>query len=200
MNRRVAAVVPAAGRSRRMGREKIELLWDVSTVLDTILDKIVTVRARPVVVVLRPDLTKAEERARRRGASVVVNPRPEQDMIESVRLGISALTELLTEPLDAVMLWPGDHPAVAPSTLEALLAAADRTRVILPRHEGRRGHPAVIGSDLLAEIAAIPPGEGLRHLWRRRSEAVRELDVDDPGILIDLDTPADYERSKPRKI
>jgi molybdenum cofactor cytidylyltransferase len=200
VNRRIAAVVPAAGRSRRMGREKVELLWDLSTVLETILDKIVTIRAWPVVVVLRPDLTKAQERVRRRGATVVVNPRPDEDMIESIRLGISALTELLTEPLDAVMLWPGDHPAVAPPTLETLLAAADRTRVILPRHEGRRGHPAVIGSDLLAGIAAIPPGEGLRRLWRRRPDTVVELDVDDPGVLIDLDTPADYERSKPKGV
>ncbi|HKD10831.1 MAG TPA: nucleotidyltransferase family protein [Thermoanaerobaculia bacterium] len=196
MNRRVAAVVPAAGRSRRMGREKIELPWEISTILETILDKIAAVGARPVVVVLRSDLTEAQERARRRGAAVVVNPRPDEGMIESVRLGISALAE----PFDAVILWPGDHPAVAAPTLEALLQAADRTRAIVPRHQGRRGHPVVIGSDLLAGIAAIPPGEGLRHLWRMRPEAVRELDVEDPGVLIDLDTPADYERSKPRGI
>jgi len=179
-----------------MGREKIELPWEISTILETILDKIAAVGARPVVVVLRSDLTEAQERARRRGAAVVVNPRPDEGMIESVRLGISALAE----PFDAVILWPGDHPAVAAPTLEALLQAADRTRAIVPRHQGRRGHPVVIGSDLLAGIAAIPPGEGLRHLWRMRPEAVRELDVEDPGVLIDLDTPADYERSKPRGI
>ena len=200
MNRRVAAVVPAAGRSRRMGREKIELVWEISTVLETILDKIAAVGARPIVVVLRADLSQAQERARRRGARVVVNPRPDEGMIESVRLGISALTEPPVEPVDAVLLWPGDHPAVASPTLDALLDAADRTRAILPRHGGRRGHPALIGSDLLDGIAAIPPGEGLRHLWRTRPEAVVELDVDDPGILIDLNTPVDYERTRPRGI
>jgi molybdenum cofactor cytidylyltransferase len=177
-----------------MGREKIELAWDRSTVLEAVLDKIDALRARPVVVVLREDLSDAASRARRHGAVVVVNPRPEHGMIESVRLGVAAISERV----DAVLLWPADHPAVTGMTLQALAIAADRTRAVLPRFGGRRGHPAMIGADLLAGIESIPPGEGLHYLWRARPEIIIELDVDDPGILVDLDTSADYEKWKPQ--
>ena len=195
----IAAVVPAAGRSRRMGREKTALPWNDSTILETVLDKIAGVAIAgqaiaPVVVVLRPDLSDAADRARRRGARVVVNPRPDDGMIESVRLGIAAISQ----PVQALLLWPADHPAVAAATLRSLCCAAEPSKAVLLRYQGRRGHPALIGAELIPAIVEIPPGQGLRQLWRARPEIVLEIDVDDPGILVDLDTPADYETALER--
>lgn len=185
------AVVPAAGLSRRMGKEKALLPFRSSTVLETVLGALVEAGVRETIVVLRPGLAGAPELAGRWNARVIVNSRSEEEMLTSVRLGIAALSS----DVEAFFLWPVDHPAVSAPTLAALSRAADRTSVVIPRYRGRRGHPVIVGADLRASIERIPPGEGLRHLWRTHRQAVREMDVDDAGILVDLDTPEDYERA-----
>ncbi len=76
--------------------------------------------------------------------------------------------------------------------------AASREIAVLPVYEGRRGHPALVGAELLEDIAGIPPNEGLRWLWRDRADAVRELAVDDPGVVENLDDPEAYEKARRR--
>lgn len=189
------AVVPAAGLSRRMGREKVLLAFGRSTMLETVLSKLRAAGVETVVVVVRPDLLEAAARARAAGADVVVNLHPEGEMIESIRLGIAALPA----DLDAFFVWPADHPAVLLSTLGRLAERAARGRAVLPVFGGRRGHPALVGADLRDSIGRIPASEGLRRLWRDRADAVEELSVDDPGIVENLDDPESYERARLRE-
>lgn len=191
----LGAVVPAAGLSRRMGREKVLLPFGRSTMLETVLSKLHAVGVERVVVVVRPDGPEASARARDAKADVVVNMHPEGEMIASIRLGIAALPA----ELDAFFVWPADHPAVLESTLERLAARAARARAVLPVHGGRRGHPALVGSDLRASIQEISEHEGLRRLWLDRADAVEELSVEDPGVLENLDDPESYERARLRE-
>jgi molybdenum cofactor cytidylyltransferase len=186
---KLGAVVAAAGLSRRMGREKILLRFGETSVLERVLSTLAAAGVADRVVVVRPGLPDAEEQARRAGATVVVNPRPEEEMLLSIRMGISRL------PLDleAFYVWPADHPAVLPETLATLARGAASDRVVLPTHRGRRGHPALVGSGLIEAIARIPAGEGLRHLWHADPRLVCELPVEDPGVLLDLNTPEDYD-------
>jgi molybdenum cofactor cytidylyltransferase len=191
----LGAVVPAAGLSRRMGREKVLLPFGRSTMLGTVLAKLGAAGVERVVVVVRPDLAGAAEVARAAGAGVVENPHPEGEMIASIQLGLAAL---LAGP-EAFFVWPADHPAVLVSTLERLAARASREAAVLPVTNGRRGHPALVGTGLSAAIAAIPERDGLRRLWRDRADVVEELMVDDPGILENLDDPDAYERARLRE-
>jgi molybdenum cofactor cytidylyltransferase len=186
---RLAAIVPAAGLSRRMGREKVLLPFRGSTILETILGTLDGAGVSPIVAVVRPDLPEAAERARRAGAVVVTNPRPDEEMLVSIRLGLDALSA----DADAVFVWPADHPAVSLATVRLLAEAADPGRALLPTYLSRRGHPALIGRKLLPDIARIPPDEGLRHLWRMRRDAVLEVPVEDSGVIRNIDSPADYE-------
>jgi molybdenum cofactor cytidylyltransferase len=192
---RLGAVVPAAGRSRRMGRDKILLPFAGSTMLETVLGKLaqVGVVARTVAI-LRADFPDAHRIARAAGVEVVVNPDPDEEMLVSIRLGI----ERLEGSVDAFFVWPADHPAVLPATLLALAQRASREIAVIPVFSGGRGHPAVVGADLVTEIARLTPNSGLRQLWRSRSDAVRELAVDDPGVLENLDDPETYERARRR--
>jgi CTP:molybdopterin cytidylyltransferase MocA len=191
----LGAVVPAAGLSLRMGREKVLLPFGRSTMLGTVLSKLGAAGVERVVVVVRPDLAAAAEEARAAGAAVVVNPHPEGEMIVSIRLGLADLPA----GLEAFFVWPADHPAVLASTIERLAARASRNRAVLPVTNGRRGHPALVGMGLSAAIAAIPEQEGLRRLWRDRADAVEELAAEDPGILENLDDPEAYERARLRE-
>jgi molybdenum cofactor cytidylyltransferase len=187
----LAAVVPAAGLSRRMGREKILLPFGRSTLLETILETLAAAGVTQVVAVLRPDLPEAANRAGRSGARVVVNPRPEEEMLESIRLGLAAIPA----EAEAVFIWPADHPAVSAGTIALLARSADPARALIPSFRSRRGHPALVGRELLPGIAEIPPNEGLRHLWRTRRQAVVEIPVEDAGVVRNVDTPEDYRKA-----
>lgn len=191
----LGAVVPAAGLSRRMGREKVLLPFGRSTMLETVLSKLRAAGVERVVVVVRPDLSEAAARARDAGADVVSNLHPEGEMIESIRLGIAALPA----DLDAFYVWPADHPAVLASTLERLADRVTRGKALLPVFGGRRGHPALVGADLREPIGRISVRDGLRRLWRDRADAVEELPVDDPGVVENLDDPESYERARLRE-
>jgi CTP:molybdopterin cytidylyltransferase MocA len=188
---RIGAIVPAAGLSRRMGREKILLPFGRSTILETVVRTLVEAGVAPaaIAVVLRPDLEAAHEIAARAGATVLVNPDPAGEMMSSIRIGLSGLPA----PLDAFFVWPADHPAVSLETIRRLGAAADSDLVWIPRYRARRGHPALVGRALTPSVAAIPDGLGLRELWRLRADAVREIDVEDPGVVANADTPEEYE-------
>jgi CTP:molybdopterin cytidylyltransferase MocA len=177
-----------------MGREKILLPFGRSTMLETVLAKLAAAGVPRVAVILRPDLAEAQRIARAAGAEVLINPRPDDEMLVSIRLGV----DLLLPTADALFVWPADHPAVAPHTLRLLAGSASRQTALLPVHGGRRGHPALVGADVLARIGEIPPNEGLRWLWREQAESVRELDVDDPGVIENLDDPEIYERARHR--
>ena len=187
----LAAVVPAAGLSRRMGSEKVLLPFGRSTVLETILETLAAAGVVEVVTVLRPDLTEAAEKARRLGARVVINPHPEEEMLVSIRLG---LREIAPDAPGA-FLWPADHPAVSTATVATLARFAHPALALIPCWQWRRGHPALIGRKLFSAIDEIPPGEGLRHLWRTFPDAVVEFSVEDPGTVQNVDTPEDYRKA-----
>lgn len=192
---RLGAVVPAAGWSRRMGRDKILLPFGGRTMLETILAKLAEAGVSRSVAVLRPDLSEAHRLAQAAGAEVVLNPAPDEEMLASVRLGI----ERLSDSVDAFFLWPADHPAVRTGTLRELALRASKQTAVIPVHSGRRGHPVLVGVLLAREIAHLPPNSGLRRLWRDRADAVHDVAVNDPGVLENLDDPESYERARRRE-
>lgn len=187
---RGAAVVLAAGLSSRMGRTKALLPYQGKTFLRTIRERIRAAGVEDCWVVLGPD----SERARGEVADgrVLFNPAPERGPLSSLRLALA----VLPAGTRWVMMALVDHPAVKEETLRALIAAADAApddAVVLPVCGGRRGHPVVFGRALFAELLAVPENEGARAVVRRDPARVREVACDDPGILKDVDTPADLQ-------
>jgi molybdenum cofactor cytidylyltransferase len=85
-----------------------------------------------------------------------------------------------------------DHPAVAPSTLRAILDHANAPLVI-PRYQQRRGHPILLSPPLICEILALPPEATAKQVVHAHLPEAVLLDLDDPGILRDIDTPEDYQ-------
>src|SRR5262249_51009636 len=138
-----------------------------------------------------PDAPAARAISERAGARVVENPRPQEDLLSSIRLGLDALDPAL----EAVFVWPADHPLVRTQTLVRLLREASRDHAVLPPRRRRRAHPALVGGALRPEIASRKLPGGLRDLWHERADAVVEVPVEDEGVLLDLDTPEDYRRA-----
>ena len=183
----IAAIVLAAGRSERMGRNKSDLpIGDAGTFLDAILGKLARLRIDVVRVVVAPE----DARAGRDG--IVVNPDPSRGMLSSVQCGLRSLP---TEA-DAVLLWPVDHPRVEIGTVATLLAgyrAQPGAAVIVPVHGGRRGHPVLFAGESLAELRNVPQDGNAGDVVRAHADRV-EIEVDDPAIHDDIDDPEAYAR------
>ncbi len=115
-------------------------------------------------------------------------------MRASIELGLAALSG--GTPLSALLLAPGDSPGLS-ATLVARtirLASLAPGRIVVPRYESRNGHPILIPWELAVCIPALPDGVGVNALLREHADKIEPFDADDPGVLVDLDTPDDYRR------
>jgi CTP:molybdopterin cytidylyltransferase MocA len=189
----VAAVIVAAGAGRRLGGVAKALLpYRGKSYLATIA---ATARAvglvDAVVVVGEPFGDDVAAHARQLGLRVRVNPLPGRGMASSVALGFAAIAN---GPAAAAWLWPVDHPGVSESTLRGLISAIGDAQVAQPRHRGRGGHPPLISRALWPKLAACAGEPAGARAVVRRARLVA-IEVDDPGVVRDIDTPADLEAS-----
>jgi molybdenum cofactor cytidylyltransferase len=186
---RTAAILLAAGQSRRMGRCKQLLPLGDSTVIGCCLKTLLAGGVAEVVVVVSGEGQQVADAARHFPVRVVVNPEPAGDMASSVRVGRDALEG----DAEAVIVGLCDYPLVSTATIACLTTghAASPGSIIIPCHRGQRGHPLLFPRPVLDELAG---GLILRDLVRKEAGRVQHLDVDDPGVLIDMDTPEDYHR------
>lgn len=180
-----AAVILAAGASSRMGRPKPLLLFHGETFLDRLIGCFAGI-ASPVRVVL--GYRAAEVRAgivRGNEAEFVINPDPARGMLSSLQCGLLDLPAGIA----AVFFMPVDLPALRRTTIDTLAAAPGS--LLIPRCNGRNGHPVRISRTIVGELLAAP-------LTAKASDVIHRhravfIDVDDPGVIHDVDTPADYE-------
>ncbi len=199
-----AAIVPAAGASRRMGRPKLLLPYGGGTVLGALVGALRAAGASPVVVVAAAD--DAEMRAwcaaaavdPTGGLTVALNAAPERGMLSSILAGLAALggASRLAGGQAPLLVCPGDLPALRPETVVELLRRREAAGagLAVPVHGGRRGHPLAVAPALISEIETLDPGRGLRQLLDLHPGDLLCVEVDDPGCIADLDTPEDYER------
>lgn len=188
---RLAAVIPAAGMSSRMGAFKPLLPFDGDTVIGHTVQAALGAADRVVVVLGNRAGEVRRTLTGRFGDRVVFAENPQYastDMLRSVQLGLMQVGRC-----DGFFLLPGDMPAVRTDVFEALRAAFDgETELLCPVTGGRRGHPVLISSRLIPLILAYRGEGGLRAaLSGCRTD---EIAVDDSGVLTDLDTPGDYAR------
>ena len=192
-----AAVVPAAGASRRMGRPKPLLAWGDRSVVGSVIEALRAGGCGEITLVVAPGDDELARWGEAAGLAVAENPRPERGMLSSVLAGVERLGGAGTLARRGVplLVTPADLPALAASTVRRVLAAlAEGAALAVPTHAGRRGHPLGISPPLLPELPALDPAIGLRQLLDRHAADVREVQVADPGAVEDVDTPDDYRR------
>jgi molybdenum cofactor cytidylyltransferase len=197
---RVWAIVPAAGRSVRMGVNKLFLPFGASTVLGTLVATLQGGGLNGVFVVGRADDLALGRAVAEAGAEFVPAEVDPPDMRASIVYGLRRVAAERPDAADAWLTVPADHPLVAPATIHTLCDAwAERRRgIVMPAYHGKRGHPTLFAWDLAAAIATIPADSGLNWLVRQHAECLHVVEVPDPSILADLDRPSDYEHWKTR--
>jgi len=217
------AIVPAAGRSQRMGRPKLLLsAGGGETVVGATVRPLVEGGVERICLVVGPiagpagedrDAERLRDWALGRGFTVAVNPDPERGMLSSILEGLSALggAEKLAAAGQVLLVTPADLPGLRPSTVRSVIralrmGAATNTALAVPvvvlggpsGRRLRRGHPLAIAPRLLREVAELDldvPHGGLRQILDRHPDEILEVPVDDPGCIHDVDTPEDYSRA-----
>lgn len=187
----IAAILLAAGRSRRMGAFKPLLPFGGVSVAEACVASLRAGGAGEVVVVV--GYRGAEVRAalaHREGLSFAVNEVAGSEMGVSVARGVEALSEGAGAALVALV----DQPAVPPAEIERLIEAWRRTgaRLVLPEWEGRGGHPLLVDLSLRDELLGLVPERGLRALFDAHRNEVLRVPAASPYVARDMDTRDDY--------
>lgn len=183
----IAAVVLAAGRSSRMGMPKSLLRVDGRPALEHVVAVLRDAGIERVVIVLGAHACRIRGAIDVPNAEIVHYTDWSLGRTSSLNAGLDALPQ----DVDACLVALVDMPLVRPETVRAITARFAETdaEVLAPRHGDRHGHPILLDRSVFPAIAALGPDEPLRDLLRRRRRA--GVTVDDPGVLVDLDTPED---------
>src|SRR5712691_3398081 len=192
---RLFGLIPAAGRSRRMGSPKLLLPWNGTTIIEHLVRGLSRPEIAAVFVIVRPDDLELQAAVRRTSAIAVVPDHEPPDMRDSVELGLRAIRERF-QPRDddGWLLIPADHPLIEPDVLDGLLtrwADAD-CQVLVPTLSKRRGHPVLLRWSCAALVEQLPRETGINALWKSSPDLITEWPTDRESVLADLDTPEDY--------
>jgi molybdenum cofactor cytidylyltransferase len=188
----IAGIILAAGESRRMGRDKALLPLGPMNFLQRLIDVLRT-EVPLLVVVLGHHADEIERQIVQRENIVLLrNPDYSRGQLSSIQI---AVEYLLKQPVSAALLALVDHPAITREVVQALLRRYKETNapILIPTHNGRRGHPVVFAKRLFPELLAAPLDEGARYVVHQHSAEIDFVETNEPGILLDIDFPADYE-------
>jgi CTP:molybdopterin cytidylyltransferase MocA len=191
---RVAAVILAAGKSQRMGVNKLLLKLGGITVLDRVLSSLEASHVEEVFVVLghKPDDLRPIVDAH--AAEAVINPDYEEGMTSSFKVGLSSVS------VDAAFLCLGDQAVLDHVLMDGMIDAMEadpESLIVSPVHEGRRGHPVLFRNALFPEIMGLGRGKTLKDVVEGHGDHHFKVEGD-VWCTLDLDTPEDYERIRER--
>jgi len=174
-----------------MGRPKQTLEIEGVPMLERVLLTFRSAEVGRVVVVLGAHAEEVRKRIAFAGEVIVENPRFAEGMSESLRLGLREVGEA-----EAAIIALGDQPFVRPGTVDQMVKAYERTkaRIVIPTYRGVRGNPVLFDRSVFAQVKGIRGDVGAKSVVQRNAADVLEVEVQDIGVLMDIDTDSDIAR------
>jgi len=193
----ICAIILAAGRSRRMGAQKLLLPLGGKPMIAHVADAVLAGPVDRVLVVVGADGAAIAEALEGRDVHFVTNPEAEGEMLGSVRCGLKAMPQ----DAAAALVVLGDQPGITPEIVAAVVEAFQSSGrgIVVPTHGGRRGHPLLVAMRYRDEILSRYDGTGLRGLLQAHPTDTLEVEVPVLGVREDVDTPEDYARAVERR-
>jgi molybdenum cofactor cytidylyltransferase len=194
-NLRVGAIILAAGKSTRMGEPKQLLLLGERTVLEQTLENVRCSGVDEIVLVLGSYAETVRQRlppSAFTGAKLVVNQNYCQGMASSLREGLAALKP----NVDASLIVLADQPFTRPETLRRIVDQYIHSdaQIVIPSYRGFRGNPVLLDRSVFAEVMALEGDIGCRAVFGSHLEGIVKVEVEDIGVLLDIDSKDDYEQ------
>ncbi len=181
-----------------MGSQKMLLPFGESTILETVIQNIHSSSVDSILVVLGANHEQILEFIKPLPVEVCINTNHQSGMLSSVVCGFSALPD----DTSTALIFLGDQPGISPAVTDAVIRAYNESLhgIVVPVSNHRRGHPLLVDFKYKREIGRLDLEKGLRALMHHFPEDVLEVEVDDGGILIDIDTPEDYSTAKKNRL
>ena len=191
---RIAALVLAAGQSRRMGADN-KLLAEVDgrPMVTHAVDVALSAQVRAVLVVTGHEADAVRAALAGRNVGFAHNPDYAEGLSSSLRAGLAALPP----DIDGALVLLGDMPRVTAGHIDRLIAAfnpVEGRAICVPTFNGKRGNPVLFARALFADIQSVTGDVGARHLIGQHGDEVAEVAMDDEAIFVDVDTPDALER------
>jgi len=193
----ITAIILAAGESKRMGQPKMLLSWGAETVLSRVINIYLEAGLDDILVITGGAREQVESVASDLGARTIFNPRFAQgEMLSSIQCGMGALSN----QTQTVLIGLGDQPQVQVRSVKLVCDVYHHTKsnIVIPSYQMRRGHPWLVAHPLWGELLKIKTPQSPRNFLEAHREDIQYADVNDPGVLADLDTPEDYQRWHPQ--
>jgi molybdenum cofactor cytidylyltransferase len=188
---KVGVLLMAAGLSRRMGGlHKLLRPWHGVPMVRATAQSLLSQVHAGLICVVGHQAQLVAQALEGLALGCVLNPWPERGLASSLHVGIAALPE----SWQGVFIHLADMPCVQAATLKKLLAAFNpdqEQNIVVPTYNGQRGHPVLWGREHWSAFQTLTGDQGARALLEARSAHVVEVALDDPGILVDFDTPQD---------
>jgi molybdenum cofactor cytidylyltransferase len=186
--KKLAAAILAAGESRRMGRPKALVPFEGLTFVEHLLQATTHPRVGIVRVVLGANAESIQAELKLDQETVVVNQDWQQGQLSSIQ---SAIRSLPADETAGLLLCPVDHPLISSQLVSRLIAEfdSDRKLIVVPTHQGRRGHPVIFHASLYAELLDASPNVGARQVVWAHPDAIAEIETDESGVILNLNDP-----------
>ena len=188
---KIAAIVLAAGKSSRMGTNKLLMPIKGTPMIARTVDAILDSPARPIVCVTGNANAEVEAALTKGSITFIHNPNFADGLSTSLRAGLAALPA----DIDGAIVCLGDMPAVGSAAIAQMIAAfnpAEGRAIVVPTYQGKRGNPVLFARSYFPEIAAVHGDVGARPVIAEHDDEVYEIEMQDASVLADADTPAAF--------
>ncbi|MFQ5682380.1 MAG: NTP transferase domain-containing protein [Candidatus Binatia bacterium] len=198
----IAAIVLAAGESRRMGFPKSLLRVDGKSFVEQIVTALKATKVGPIIVVLGHNAEEIKSKIAHLPITVVINKHYAEGQLSSLTTAIRSLeVEKPEEKVDGILVHLVDHPFLKPSLINQLIDRFYESGklIVLPRYKDRRGHPVIFSSQLFPELLGVPTDQGAKSVVHAHQKETLEIETDQEGVTVDIDTPEEYQQYVGRK-
>jgi len=190
----IVAVVLSAGESSRMGQPKALLPIAGQTFIERIVDALKQGGVERVVVVLGFNAEALRRQIGHLPVEIIVNPDFQLGQLSSLQVAVRHLQA--AQDCDGLMVHLVDHPYIHPKLVRLMLQRFDGSKfsIVVPRYQGKRGHPVIFSRTLFDELLRAPLDQGAKAVVNAHRKDTLEIDTEDVGITLDIDTPELYRQ------
>jgi molybdenum cofactor cytidylyltransferase len=190
----IIAVVLSAGESSRMGRPKALLPIGEQNFIERIVAALKQTQAGRIVVVLGHNADEMRRQIEHLPIEIVVNRHYKNGQLSSLQSAIRSIDK--DDDCDGLLVHLVDHPYIDSRLVDLMIQRFCETKklIVVPRHHGKRGHPVIFSRELFGELLAAPIDEGAKAVVMAHATETLEIDTEDEGITLDIDTPELYRQ------
>jgi molybdenum cofactor cytidylyltransferase len=190
----IVAVVLSAGESSRMGRPKALLPIDGQTFIERIVAALKQTKVGKIIVILGHNARELQSKISHLPVEILINTDYKLGQLSSLQLAVRNLQPDLD--CDGMLVHLVDHPYLAPALVEEMIRRFYETkkRIIVPKFQGKRGHPVIFSNALFDEILSAPMEEGAKAVVNAHRAETLEIETEEEGIAVDIDTPELYQQ------